>query len=525
MTDLNRRKFLATAAGLALAGFGKSEGLEQTLEENKALVRREYEEVWNQGNLDVIDEIIRMNLIEGLDALKSGKISSVEYNTAALKQAAKFKKYNIFTQISPFYVQTRAASIDKKRKEGKKVGALQGAPYALKDSVDMVEYYTISGHPSLKTFEPKVDADLVKIYKEADAVCIGKTQIPALSLWWTTENPMTGDTGNPFNMAYKTGGSSGGSGASVAARIVPFAVAEDTAGSVRVPAAMNGVQGLRPTTGRWPTAGTMPIGFSDTLGVITRSVADIKLLDTICANDHPENKPSQVDLSQIMIGYQKSGFFEGLHPWVQENVDQTMNKLSKAGATLVEIKGLPAEESYQIALGITLADFPGAVARYFNRHGVYDKSGFGLMHELHMDLFKKVWLPDMNNSAYGEDYFKLVEKLMEIRKAYNKIMTENKIDVLLYPSTKVPNTPNDGGDIIEAEGPLGNMLSEFQIGANMFFAPAQKTPSISMFSGLDKSGLPLSVTFDGYSGQDRKLLDIAEVIEKVLPPLAEPKSI
>jgi Asp-tRNA(Asn)/Glu-tRNA(Gln) amidotransferase A subunit family amidase len=69
------------------------------------------------------------------------------------------------------------------------------------------------------------------------------------------------------------------------------------------------------------------------------------------------------------------------------------------------------------------------------------------------------------------------------------------------------------------------MLSELQIGANMLFAPAQRTPSISMFSGLDGAGLPLSVTFDGYTGQDRKLLDIAEVIEKVLPPLAEPKSI
>jgi mandelamide amidase len=471
------------------------------------------------------DEIIRMSLIEGLDALKSGKMSSVAYSTAALMQAAKFKKYNIFTQISPFYVQTTAASIDKKRKAGKKVGALQGAPYALKDSVDMIEYYTISGHPSLKTFEPKVDSDLVKIYKEADAVCIGKTQIPALSLWWTTENPMTGDTGNPFNMTYKTGGSSGGSGASVAARIVPFAVAEDTGGSVRVPAAMNGVLGLRPTTGRWPTAGTMPLGFTDTLGPIARSVADIKLLDTICANDHPANKPSQVDLSQIRIGYQKSGLFEALHPWVQENVDQTINKLSNAGATLVELKGLPVAESHQVALGIIAADFPGAVARYFNRHGVYNKSGFGLMHELHMDTFKKVWMPGLNASAYGEDYFKLVETLMGLRKVYNKIMTENKIDVLLYPTSKVPNTPNDGCDIIAAKGPEGNMLSELQIGANMFFSPAQRTPSIAMFSGLDKAGLPLSVTFDGYSGQDRRLLDIAEVIEKVLPPLVEPKSI
>jgi len=276
---------------------------------------------------------------------------------AALAKASKLKEYNIFTQISPVYVQSAATAIDKKRKEGNPLGALQGVPYALKDSVDMVEYYTISGHPALKTFEPKVDADLVKIYKQADAVCIGKTQIPALSLWWTTENPMTGDTGNPFNKAYKTGGSSGGSGAAVAARIVPFAVGEDTGGSIRVPAAFNGVQGFRPTTGRWPTAGTMPIGFSDTLGPIARSVADLKLLDTISAVDHPPHTPTQVDVKRLRIGYQKTGFFDDLHSWVQANIDATMNTLSRAGVTLVEVSGLPAQESFQLAVSILLADF------------------------------------------------------------------------------------------------------------------------------------------------------------------------
>ena len=122
----------------------------------------------------------------------SGKVSSLDYCRAALTQASQFEHYNIFTQISPVYVQGAATAVDSRRNEGMAVGALQGVPYALKDSVDMVEYYTISGHPSLKTFEPLVDADLVKIYKEADAICIGKTQLPALSLWWTTENPMTG---------------------------------------------------------------------------------------------------------------------------------------------------------------------------------------------------------------------------------------------------------------------------------------------------------------------------------------------
>ncbi len=114
---------------------------------------------------------------------------------------------------------------------------------------------------------------------------------------------------------------------------------------------------------------------------------------------------------------------------------------------------------------------------------------------------------------------------MELRKAYKKIMTENKLDVLMYPTSKVPNTPNDGGDMIATKGPLGNTLSELDIGANMFFSPSQRSPFIAMFSGLAKAGLPMSITFDGYSGEDRKVLDIAEAIEKVLPPLAEPKSI
>jgi len=241
-----------------------------------------------------------------------------------------------------------------------------------------------------------------------------------LSLWWTTENSMTGDTGNPFNRAYKTGGSSGGSGAAVAARIVPFAVAEDTGGSVRVPAAMNGVQGLRPTTGRWPTAGTMSIGFSDTLGPIARSVADIKLLDTLCATDHPDNQPGQVDLENVRIGYQKASLFEQLHPWVQDNIEQTMATLSRAGATLVEVHGLPAAEIYDLALGILLADMPAAVARYFNRHRVYDRSAFGLMHELHMDSLKKTWLPGMDDAPTGEAYFDLVAQLLEARRTIRK---------------------------------------------------------------------------------------------------------
>ena len=471
------------------------------------------------------DEIIRLDVTAGIEALKAGHLSSSEYCEVALEQLQKFKANNIFTQVSLEYMRSHAADVDSRRQEDKAIGELHGLPYALKDSVDMVEYYTIAGHPALREFRPKVDADLVQIIRGADGVCIGKTQIPPLSLWWTTENPMTGDTGNPFNSRYKTGGSSGGSGAAVAARIVPFAVAEDTGGSVRVPAAMNGVQGLRPTTGRWPIGGAMPIGFSDTLGPIARSIRDIKLLDSLCATDKPENVPGDVDLKDIRLGYQKEWFLQNLHPWVESNFDATLKRLSQAGAEIVEVAGLPASDLHQLAIGILLADMTTTIAHYFNRHSVFDHSAFELMHSLNIESIKNTWLPGVNSAATGEDYFELVANLRQLRSTSQTIFEQHDIDILVYPTSKVPNTPNDGGEVISAEGPLGNTLEEMAIGENMFFAPSTRRPSIAMYSGMDKDDLPLSVTFDGVTGGDRRLLDIAEALERVLPQLEEPKSI
>lgn len=471
------------------------------------------------------DEMVRLDVTAGIEALTSGNLSSGDYCEAALEQYQKFKGYNIFTQVSPAHVRSHASDVDSRRQAGKAIGPLHGLPYALKDSVDMVEYYTIGGHPALREFRPTVDADLVQTIRGADGVCIGKTQIPPLSLWWTTENPMTGDTGNPFNSRYKTGGSSGGSGAAVAARIVPFAIAEDTAGSVRVPAAMNGVQGLRPTTGRWPIGGAMPIGFSDTLGPIARSIRDIKLLDSLCATDKPENRPGSVDPKDIRIGYQKGWFLQNLHPWVESNFEATLKRLSRAGAQIVEITGVPARELHELVIGILLADMPTTIAHYFNRHGVFDRSAFELMNSMNIESIKNAWLPAVNQAASGEAYFELVANLTQLRSMSQAAFEEHKIDALVYPTAKVPNTPNDGGETTTAKGPLGNTLSETAIGENMFFAPGTRRPSIAMYSGLDKDGLPLSVTFDGASGGDRKLLDIAEALEPVLPELEEPKSI
>lgn len=470
-------------------------------------------------------EIIRMTVAEGVEALASGRLSALEYCEAALAQADKFRRYNIFSQFAPGHARDAARAVDAKRRQGSPVGALEGLPYALKESVDMVEFYTTAGHPAMKTFRPKLDAELVTALKNVDAVCLGKTQIPPLSMWWTTENAMTGDTGNPFNQAYKTGGSSGGSGAAVAARIAPFAVAEDTAGSIRVPAGVNGVLGLRPTTGRWPTAGAVPIAFSDTLGPIARTIADIRLLDTLFATDRPDPTAMAVRLSEVRLGYQKADFLSDLHPWVEDNFEAICRLLENAGAKLVELNGIEAQAIADTSMPLMLGELPDYLARYFNRHGERQYSALGLLHALDDNAIRRTWLEAAENAPTGEARYPLVQRLLSLREAAEATLRNSGVDVLMYPTTKVPNTRNDGPDIMEQEGPLGRTISELEIGANMLFAPGMKAPSIAMFSGLDPDGLPLSVTFDAASGADRRLLDIAEAIEKALPPLVEPASI
>ena len=129
------------------------------------------------------------------------------------------------------------------------------------------------------------------------------------------------------------------------------------------------------------------------------------------------------------------------------------------------------------------------------------------------------------NAATGEERYPLIQKLLTLRADATDIIESSGIDVFMYPSTQVPNTRNDGPLVIEQEGPLGDTLSELQIGRTMFFAPAMKAPSIAMFSGMDPAGLPLSVTLDAATGADRRLLDVAEALEAILPALVEPESI
>ncbi len=173
-----------------------------------------------------------------------------------------------------------ARDCDRRRLAGAKSGPLFGLPIPIKDSVNTHDYPTTAGTPALRGFRPAQDAPVVKALRDAGALVLGKTNLHELSFGWTSDNHAFGAVHNPYAPTRIPGGSSGGTAAAVAAHMAPLGVAEDTQGSIRVPAALCGICGFRPTTGRYSTRGCVPISpLFDQIGPHARTVSDLALFD------------------------------------------------------------------------------------------------------------------------------------------------------------------------------------------------------------------------------------------------------
>lgn len=159
-------------------------------------------------------------------------------------------------------------------------GPLAGIPIGVKDNIDVAGFATTGGSPALKDYRPGADAPAVTALRQAGAILCCKLNMHELAFGVTTDNATFGRVFNPFDNDRTAGGSSGGSGAAVARGIVPVALGTDTGGSVRIPASFCGVAGFRPSTGRYPTGGVLPLSqMRDTIGVIAATVADLCEVD------------------------------------------------------------------------------------------------------------------------------------------------------------------------------------------------------------------------------------------------------
>ena len=219
---------------------------------------------------------------EAAAALRRGETTALAYAEALLAQAAKGAGLNAFIHHDPEQVRRDARAADARKAGGATLGPLHGVPLALKDNLDTDDMPTTGGTPGLRGHRPKRNAAIVQKLRDAGAIVFGKANLHELAYGITNNNAAFGAARNPYDRTRIPGASSGGVGVAVGARMVPGGIGSDTGGSVRIPAALCGIVGFRPTLGRWSQAGIVPISHTrDTAGPMTRSVADCVLLDRV----------------------------------------------------------------------------------------------------------------------------------------------------------------------------------------------------------------------------------------------------
>src|SRR3954469_8985462 len=255
----------------------------------------------------------------------AGVLTSEEVVRSYIDRADRLKRLNVFVHLDPERILAQARAIDAKRKAKEPVGPLAGVPVAIKDVLCVEGEPTTCGSRMLRDFKPPYDATGITRLKQAGAILFGKTNMDEFAMGSSTENSAYGPTRNPWDEARVPGGSSGGSAAAVAADLAPVALGTDTGGSIRQPAAVCGIVGLKPTYGRVSRYGLIAFASSlDQIGPFAHDLADTALLLKVISG-HDSHDSTSVDDSvpdytatldtppeSLRIGVVREFFGEGL---------------------------------------------------------------------------------------------------------------------------------------------------------------------------------------------------------------------
>jgi aspartyl-tRNA(Asn)/glutamyl-tRNA(Gln) amidotransferase subunit A len=329
--------------------------------------------------------LIDLTATELLALLTRGEVTSVEVTQAFLDRIAKLDgQVQAFLQVNSSAALARAEEIDRKRRSGQPLGRLGGLPVAIKDVLCTEGEVTTCGSRMLAGFRPPYDATVVTRLKAADAVILGKTNMDEFAMGGSTENSAFQKTHNPWDLSRVPGGSSGGAAASVAARMTPLSVGTDTGGSIRQPAGLCGVTGMKPTYGRVSRYGLVAFASSlDQIGPIAWTAEDAALLLEFLAGHDPLDSTSidrpvppytqtvRRPLVNLRIGLVREHFGQGLSSEVEAAVREAIGVYRSLGATVRELS-MP-HSKYGVAAYYVIAPCEASsnLARYDGVHFGY----------------------------------------------------------------------------------------------------------------------------------------------------------
>lgn len=414
-----------------------------------------------------------------------------------------------------FITVTRETALLEAAETGKRARQtpLSGIPFAAKDLFDVAGVATTAGSKVLSDNIATEDAAAISTLRAAGAISLGKLNLHEFAYGATGENPLYGTCPNPYDPSRLAGGSSSGSAAAVAAGLIPAALGTDTGGSVRAPAALCGLVGLKPTLGRVSTRGVIPYSWTlDHVGTVTRTVADAALLLGTLAGYDPENPSSAnepvddyvaaADLNEglngLTIGVPRAFFFADCDPEILNATERTLSRLEAAGARLVEVTPPSMEHTRTVSLTIQMPEALSYHARYLEARG-----------HLYGDDFRAGLA--VGQSILAEHYIRAKRLLTEYRRQMDTLF--ETVDLLITPAA--PTTaPKIGAVSVQCgnqQEPAGNAITRYTSFFNMTGHPAITVPS-----GLSAAALPLGVQLVARPFEEALLLKAAAKAESRL---------
>lgn len=455
--------------------------------------------------------------------MRRGDLTAEDYARALLARCQAARDLNAFISFAPDQVQEAARAADRHRAAGRWLGPLHGLPIPIKDSVNTADYPTTSGTPALRGFRPRQDAPVVRALREAGAIVLGKTNLSELSLGWSSTNATFGPVRNPHDPTRIPGGSSGGTAVAVAAGMAPLGVAEDTCGSIRVPAALCGVAGFRPTTFRYTPRGVMPLTpMYDTIGPHARTVADLALFDSVVSGDF--NPLRSVPSGEIRLAVARAHYFADLDPEVARVTADALKKLGEAGVTVIEADVPDLTQTAEAAnFPIIYHDSVPMITRYleeFETGVAFEQLLAAASPSVRENLEARarpggrLWVSPEGYAAARDVHRPALQE------AFRAYFCRTGAAAIAYPTTLVAATPIGQDQEVE----IGGRTVPFRTAMSRNIAPGSCAglPGLVLCAGVTRQGLPVGLELDGPAGTDRALLAVGETLERILggcPPV------
>ena len=465
-------------------------------------------------------ELTELGVAEAASALRERACSCREYVEALVARCEAMAHLNAFVSHDWDALLASARAVDAGSGAG---GPLAGVPLALKDNIDTTTLTTSGATGALAGFVAPRNAPVAAALFDAEALLGAKANMHELAFGITNNNAVTGAARNPWDPSMIPGGSSGGTAVAVAARMMPAGIGTDTGGSVRLPAALCGLAGFRPSVGRYPGAGIIPISHTrDTAGPLARTVGDARLLDAVMAGagcGEPGSAPGTSPiptLAGLRLGVPRAAFYRDLEPEVAAEAGRVLDLLANRGVALVEAE-VPDVSDLNAAVGfpVALYEFVRDLPRWLAGNGL----------ELSMnDVLDGIGSPDVRDVValqLGADAMPeaVYRKALEVdrprlQRTYADYFAGQAVDAVLFPTSPVSARPIGEDETIDLNGErvptFPTFIRNTDPGSNAGI------PGLSLPTGLTAAGLPVGMELDGPAGSDARLLAVAAAVEEAV---------